>query len=207
MATRPSRFPTRILLSAAALGAAGGVYVVALNWASVLTGAIAYYIYAATIALWALPVFVSQALLRRPGIALLTAVIMALINAAFTPFGVQQLANFVVVGLLMELPFAVTLYRRWSKRMFWIAHPISALLQSAIYTVSVILAFEAVPWWALTIAIVGGIISSFVVTWLGQLIAGRLRKAGLGGREVARPAQAETVASDPLAPKPLATEA
>ena len=56
MASRTSRFPTRILLSAAALGAAGGVYVVALNWASVLTGAIAYYIYAATIALWALPV-------------------------------------------------------------------------------------------------------------------------------------------------------
>jgi len=185
-----TRFPTRVLLSAAALGAAGGVYVVALNWASVLTGAIAYYIYAATIALWALPVYVSQALLRRPGIALLTSVIMGLINAAFTPFGVQQLINFVVVGIVMELPFAVTLYRRWSKRFFWIAQPISALLQSAIYTVSVVLAFEAVPAWALVVAIVGGIISSFVVTWLGQLIAGRLRKAGLGGREVVRPAAA-----------------
>jgi energy-coupling factor transport system substrate-specific component len=185
-----TRFPTRVLLSAAALGAAGGVYVVALNWASVLTGAIAYYAYAATIALWALPVFVAQALLRRPGIALLTSVIMGLINAAFTPFGVQQLMNFVVVGIVMELPFAVTLYRRWSKRFFWVAHPVSALLQSAIYTVSVILAFEAVPWWALAIAIVGGVISSFVVTWLGQLIAGRLRKAGLGGREVVTSATA-----------------
>jgi len=193
-----TRFPTRVLLSAAALGAAGGVYVVALNWASVLTGAIAYYIYAATIALWALPVYVSQALLRRPGIALLTSVIMGLINAAFTPFGVQQLTNFVVVGIVMELPFAVTLYRRWSKRFFWIAQPISALLQSAIYTVSVILAFEAVPAWALVVAIVGGIISSFVVTWLGQLIAGRLRKAGLGGREVVRPAAAEPAPADPV---------
>jgi len=193
-----TRFPTRVLLSAAALGAAGGVYVVALNWASVLTGAIAYYIYAATIALWALPVYVSQALLRRPGIALLTSVIMGLINAAFTPFGVEQLTNFVVVGIVMELPFAVTLYRRWSKRFFWIAQPISALLQSAIYTVSVILAFEAVPAWALVVAIVGGIISSFVVTWLGQLIAGRLRKAGLGGREVVRPAAAEPAPADPV---------
>lgn len=178
-----SRFPTRVLLSVAAIGAAGGVYVVALNWASVLTGAIAYYFYAATIALWSLPVFVAQALLRRPGVALLTSLIMALINAAFTPFGAQQLANFVIVGVIMELPFAVTLYRRWSTRMFWIAHPISGLLQGAVYTISVVLAFEAVPWWALTIAIVGGVISAFVVTALGQLIAGRLRKAGLGGKE------------------------
>ena len=185
-----TRFPTRVLLSAAALGAAGGVYVVALNWASVLTGAIAYYIYAATIALWSLPVFVSQALLRRPGVALLTALIMALINAAFTPFGVQQIANFVIVGLIMELPFAVTLYRRWSKRMFWIAHPISALIQGAVYTTTVVLTFSAVPWWALAIAIVGGIVSAFLVTFLGQLISDRLRKAGLGGKEPVRPATA-----------------
>ena len=77
MATRPSRFPTRILLSAAALGAAGGVYVVALNWASVLTGAIAYYIYAATIALWALPVFVAQALLRHVNFDVVKCIIIA----------------------------------------------------------------------------------------------------------------------------------
>jgi energy-coupling factor transport system permease protein len=198
MATR-TRFPTRILLTAAAIGAAGGVYVVALNWLSVLSGAFAYYIYAATIALWALPVFVAQALLKRPGIALLTAVLMGLINAALSPFGAQQLLNFVIVGIVMELPFAVTLYRRWSTRMFWVAHPISALLQSAIYTFTVVLAFPDAPWWALAIAIGGGIISSFAVTALSQLIVGRLRKAGLGGREPRAAAEADAPVASPVA--------
>ncbi len=180
--TRPSRFPTRVLLSAAAIGAAGGLYVIALNYASVFTGAAAFWFYAATIALWALPVLVAQALLQRPGIALLTALLMGLVNAPFVVGGVSQILNFVVAGILIELPFLITLYRRWSTRFFWLAHPISAVLFTALYTYFVVLAFDAPVWWVWILVGVGGILSSFAVTALGQLIAGRLRKAGLGGR-------------------------
>lgn len=185
-----TRFPTRILLTAAAIGAAGGIYVAALNLIGLAT-AIAYFIYAATIALWALPVLVAQALLKRPGIALLTALIMALINAAVTPNGVAQLQNFVVVGILIELPFLITLYRTWSTRMFWIAHPISSFLVGIVYLLFVYLAAPDMPAWQIVVAVVGAAISAVVVTAAAQLIVGRLRKAGLGReRSVPQPAPA-----------------
>lgn len=183
MSSRARRFPTRVLLSAAALGAAGAVYISLISLASVFTGAIAYYAYAATIALWALPVLVSQVLLRRPGVALLTALLMGLISAPFIGGSVTHIASFVAVGVLFELPFLITRYRRWSRSMFWVAHPISALVYTALYAVTVFLAYDLPVWWMFAILVVGGIASCVAVTALGQLIGGRLRAAGLGGRD------------------------
>lgn len=176
-----TRFPTRILLSAAAFGAVGGLFVIALNWLSVAGGALAFYFYAATIAFWALPVLVSQAVLRRPGVALLTATLMGLVNAPFVVGGAQQILNFVVAGILVELPFVITLYRRWSSRMFWIAHTVSGLLFSLIYLLLVILGLDAVAPWIVAVTLVGLVVSSIGAAALGQLLASRLRKAGVGG--------------------------
>lgn len=179
---RPARrFPTRVLLSAAAFGAAGAIYISIISWASVATGAVAYFVYAATIALWALPVLASQALLRRPGVALLTSALVGLISAPFIGGSATHVASFVIVGILVELPFAIRGYRSWSRTLFWIGHPVVMFVYTALYTATVFLAYQVPAWWVVALIAVGGAASSLLVTWLGQLIAGRLRKAGLGG--------------------------
>lgn len=179
-----SRFPTRILLSAAAIGAAGAAYITALSYASVFTGAVAYYVYTASISLWALPILIAQALLRRPGLALLTSALMGLISAPFIGGSLLHILNFVIAGVLFELPFLVTRYRRWDARTFWIAHPLSALAYTAVYAASVVAAFGAPVWWIWIAIVVGAVASALAVTGLAQLIANRLRAAGLGGRVV-----------------------
>ncbi|MGV3713771.1 ECF transporter S component [Pseudolysinimonas sp.] len=186
VAARPARrFPTRVLLSAAAFGAAGAIYISLISWASVGTGAIAYFFYAATIALWALPVLAAQALLRRPGVGLLTSFLMGLISAPFIGGSAFHILSFVAVGILVELPFAIRAYRDWSRRMFWIGHPLAMAVYTALYAVFVFLAYDVPAAWVLAIIAVVGVASCFAVTALAQLIGGRLRKAGLGGTTAA----------------------
>ena len=150
---RPARAPkgrrgpytTRFLLTCAAIGAAGGVLIIALNWMSIGTGAFALFLYGATIGIWVLPQMVGQALLRVPGTALLISLIMGLVNAPFTPFGYAQITSALMFGLLLEIPFAILLWRNWSDRVFWIAHPIALVVASSSYFLAIDLGALA-PW-------------------------------------------------------------
>lgn len=210
-----NRFPTRILLSAAAIGAAGGVFVIALNWSSVLAsallGPLAFLVYAATIALWIIPAFLAQALLRRPGIGLLAAVLMGLVNAPFVQGGGQQILNFVVAGVLLELPFLVGLYRTWSPRAVGIRQFITALVFSGVYTYLVFLGFDArtMPAAGIWVAvIVGAVISSGAAPWIAGLLAARLRAAGVGdGRATRSTATAATETEAAASARPAAEPA
>ena len=60
--------PTRFLLSTAALGAAGGILVVAINLSllAVPPSSLSYSIYSATLGIWFLGPLVATALFRRP---------------------------------------------------------------------------------------------------------------------------------------------
>ncbi|GAB3171007.1 hypothetical protein GCM10027059_38530 [Myceligenerans halotolerans] len=181
-----SRYSTRLLLSTAAIGAAGGLLVVGLNYALVglPPSSLTYAIYAATTPAWALGSFVAMALFRRPGIALLTSVFSGVINLA-SPFGVAQLVNFLVIGLLLELPFAVALYRRWSDRFFWIAFPVGALLLSVGYLAPTLAAGAIDPseitGWLSTLLVVATVALALGLTALSLRTATSLRRAGIVG--------------------------
>lgn len=181
-----ARFSTRLLLSTAAIGAAGGLLVVGLNYALVglPPSSLTYAIYAATTPAWSLGSFVAMALFRRPGVALLTSVFSGLVNLA-SPFGVAQLVNFLVIGLLLELPFAVALYRRWSDRYFWVAFPAGALLLSVGYLVPTLAAGAIVPSeiapWPAALLVVATVALALGLTALSLRTAASLRRAGIGG--------------------------
>lgn len=184
--TLASRYSTRLLLSTAAIGAAGGLLVVGLNYAlaPLPPGSLTYSIYAAATPLWALGAFVAMALFRRPGIALLTSVFAGLVNLV-SPFGVAQLVNFLVIGLLLEVPFAVARYRRWSDRFFWIAFPVGALLLSVGYLVPTLVAGAIVPSeiapWVAALLVVATVALALGITALSLRTAASLRKAGISG--------------------------
>jgi len=174
---RSNPYTTRFLLTCAAFGAAGGILIVALNWASIGTGAFALFLYGATIGIWVLPQMVGQALLRVPGTALLISLIMALINAPLTPYGFAQITSALLFGLLLEIPFAIFLYRSWSDRHFWIAHPIALVVASSSYFVAIDLAALS-PWLVIGMWVLAAI-SAVAFTALSMFLARRLRAAGV----------------------------
>ena len=174
---RRNPYTTRFLLTCAAIGAAGGVLIITLNWLSIGTGAFALFLYGSTIGIWVLPQMIGQALLRIPGTALLISLIMGLVNAPFTPFGYAQITSALMFGLLLEIPFAILLWRNWSDRVFWIAHPIALVVASSSYFLAIDLGALA-PWivWAMWPL---AAVSAVAFTALSMLIAKRLRAAGV----------------------------
>jgi len=175
--SRKNPYSTRLLLTCAAIGAAGGLFVVGLNYLSIGVSAFGLFLYGVTIGLWVLPVMIGQSLLRVPGTALLISVVVALINAPLSPGGFAQIQSVMLFGLVIELPFALTLYRLRKNWFFWIANPLSLALASLSYFVYIDFGTLA-PWlgyvfWPLAI------VAAFAFTGLGLLISSRLRKAGV----------------------------
>jgi len=188
-------YSTRVFLSAAAIGAAGGVVAIGLNWLflAINVTPLATLIIVALFGVWVLPGMLAQVLFKAPGIALFTMLVAALVNAPFTPYGVAQIWSSIIFGVLLELPFAVTLYRFGSRRMFWIAHPLSQLLVIPFYVVGFDLA--AFAWWVLPMFVVLTLASAAFFTWLAQWLAARLQAAG-----VARPRPVRVAPPTPPAP-------
>jgi energy-coupling factor transport system substrate-specific component len=174
---RRNPYTSRFLLTSAAIGAAGGLLIVGLNWMSIGTGAFALFLYGSTIGIWVLPQLVGQALLRVPGTALLISLIMALINAPLTPYGFAQIPSALMFGLLLEIPFAIFLYRSWSDRHFWIAHPIALVVASSTYFFAIDLSALA-PWLVVGMWVLAAL-SGVAFTALSLFIARRLRAAGV----------------------------
>lgn len=178
MTTRTSRASTRFLLTCAVLGVAGGLLTVGMNYASIGLAAIAPAFIAVTIGAWILPSMIGMALLQRPGAGFLIAVLAGLVNAPLTPFGFAQLPTVIMAGVLSELPFAISLYRVWKKWVFYVGYGVLITAFSTLWLVAVDAAMASpvvlVTLYALTAVV------SLVFVFIALLIAGRLRKAGVG---------------------------
>ncbi len=181
------RYSTRLLLAVAAIGAAGGLLHVALNYSLVWVppSTVSYSIYAVTTPIWFVAPFNAVALFRLPGVGLIAALVCGVVNFV-TPYGLWQFVNAVVAGVLLELPFAVAGYRRWSDRTLWIALPIASLLMSAAYFAScwfggVVDPAQFFPWLAIVV-LVGSVAVAFGLAWVALAVARRLQRAGLGAR-------------------------
>ncbi|WP_164545221.1 ECF transporter S component [Antribacter gilvus] len=185
----PARFSTRLLLSCAAIGAAGGLLAVVINYllALVPPSPLAYAVYTATIGVWALGPLVAVSLFRVPGVGLLTAVFAGVVNLV-APTGFLQVVNFLAAGVVLELPFLVMLYRRWSDRYVRNASVVALVLGSAGYYTSCALAglFPAsfYPWGALA-TLAATVALAIGVTLLAQRVAVQLARQGLGRRQPA----------------------
>ncbi|MFD1714911.1 ECF transporter S component [Amnibacterium flavum] len=124
-----SRFPTRYLLTCAAIGAAGGVLLIPANNVAAAVSASLPPLYAAIVGVWILPVITGLALLRRPGVGVLVALLASLVTVPFTPYGARSIITGLMVGIALELPFAIALYRHWRPWLFFVA----ALLVGGLY--------------------------------------------------------------------------
>lgn len=168
---------TRFLLSCAAIAVGGGLIGIPNAYLFDGLAISAPALLGLAAGLYVLPGIVAQAAFRRPGVALLTQVLAGLAAAPFVPTGILSVIAFALLGLLLEIPYAVLLYRYWRG---WFAYVAGAFV-AVIYSVLWGFAYDTPSLGLVTL--VGQplilLASMVVATWVGRLIAFRLERTGV----------------------------
>ncbi|WP_183086491.1 ECF transporter S component [Mycetocola zhadangensis] len=183
---------TRLLLTCAAIGVAGGLVFVVSGYLNGVMSAAVPILYGSLVGVYFLPGVVSQSLLRRGGVALLTGLFAGLIAAAFSPqWFLRYFGAGLAIGLLQEVPFLIGRYRYWRGWVFYLAAAIAGLIFGA----GVFVAIGAEKFEPLANIVYFGlfVVSPMIFTWLGRILAARIDKTG-----VARGLQREVDRRAPL---------
>ncbi|MRG60632.1 acyl esterase [Agromyces sp. CFH 90414] len=171
-------------MSCAAIGVGGGLVAGGAGYLAAAFAAFGPLLYGLTIGSHFLPSVVALALLKRPGTGILTGLIAGLVGAAFAPWWFwRYVGTGLLVGVLLELPFLVTRYRRWDPWMFYLAGVFSgAILGIAVFVAQ---GAEHYAWWAWIISLACWVGSPPLFIWIGRVIARALERAGVA-RSVTR---------------------
>lgn len=183
-----SRVSTVYLLTCAAIGVAAGLLIIPATAVSTLTYATIPPLGALTAGAWVIGFVIAMRLLERPGAAVLMGLISGLVSIPFSASGPAIVITNVMFAAFIELPFLVTLYRRWHKWLYYTG----ALVAFALYAAWTITSanMQAFPAVVVALYAAGLLASAGIAVWLGILIADRLRAAGVARLARRRPVTA-----------------
>lgn len=171
------RASTAYLLTCAAIGVATGLLIIPATAASVALSPTLPPLAAITSFAWVIGFVIALRLLERPGAALLTGLISGLVAAPLSASGPAIVVTNLIFAFFVELPFLLTLYRRWHPALFYAGTAFAAV----IYAVWSGLAADMVqfPTWVVVAYMVVTVASSLAGVWLGIVVADRLAQAGV----------------------------
>lgn len=188
------RLSTRLLLTCAAIGVGGGLVFVVSGYIGGTISATAPVLYGLIIGVYFLPGVVAQALLRRGGTALMTGLTAGLVSAAFSPqWFFRYFGTGLAIGLLQELPFALSRYRVWKSWVFYLAAGVAGVLFGA--SVLVALGLEHFAPVAQIVYIALFVLSPIAFTAIGRGVAAALARAGVG-RSISLPVDRRSSRAD-----------
>jgi energy-coupling factor transport system substrate-specific component len=168
---------TRLLLTCAAIGVAGGLVFGVVGYLHPVVLLTAPVLYGALIGVYFFPGVVAQSLLRRGGVALLTGTIAGLAASAIDPVNLwRHVAVGLLIGALQELPFLVTGYRYWRGWVFALAAAIAGVVMGALVLVLVGPHHFAPVAEIVYIALF--VLSPLLVTWLARVVARGIDSTG-----------------------------
>ncbi|MFT4298829.1 MAG: ECF transporter S component [Aeromicrobium sp.] len=178
---RPRKYAamsTRELLVCAALGTLGAVVLAPSIWAFAVLGVAVPVLYPLLAGVSTCAPTITQMILRRPGVALVTCLTMAFATLPVSPNGAAGLQSLAIVGLALELPFALGGYRRWGAWRWYVASGLLGLFTVTATWVTLDLG-SLRP--ALAYAICATTVGSYL-TWtaIGRAFGHRLQAAGVG---------------------------
>ncbi|GAA3647994.1 ECF transporter S component [Microbacterium marinilacus] len=185
--------PTRLLLTCAAIGVAAGIVLLPVfGFFSAAAIAVMPLGYAALLGAWFFAGVLIQSLTHRAGTALVASLVAGLVAAPFTPYGFTTVASTATVGLMQELPFLATLYRRWPAWLFYTANTLIGVLYA--FPAQRLLAVDAADWVRAAMYPVAGL-SALAFTCVARVIARRLERTGVtqGLRPGGRPGAVRSV--------------
>lgn len=168
---------TRLLLTCAAIGVAGGLANIGNAYLFNLLATVAPMLLGIAAGVYYLPAVLALAALRRGGVGLLTSLIAGLVQAPFVPTGILSVSVFVIIGILIELPFLLAGYRYWRGWLFYVA----ALWVATVYGGFWFLAYDLVTgtiWLQLLLPLI--LAATLVATtWLARFLAERVSATGV----------------------------
>lgn len=169
---------TRDLLVCAAIGVVCGLVMLPAVYLQITVTATMPMLYTIFTGTFILAPVLAQALIRRPGAALIAAIVAALASAPLSPRGILAVGPMALVGLAFELAGLAGRYRTWPRWRWFL----TAALFSLFSITTITLAFDllrlrpAIA--ALTIAAIP--LSYLLATWLAVAIAAKLTHAAIG---------------------------
>lgn len=172
------RMDTRTLMICAALGVAGGLLLVPVNYASQALFVAVPLAGIALTGVWIFPPLLASSLLAAPGVGLLTSTIAGLVSVPLTPFGWLALVQGVLFGVVAELVFALLRYRHFDAVVVVASGAVGCLLVAGATYASYGLGQLSVPVQILSIAVQP--LSGAVFGLLAHLLSRRLSAAGVG---------------------------
>jgi energy-coupling factor transport system substrate-specific component len=168
---------TRFLLSIAAVAVAGGLVNIPNAYLFNALSVAAPWALGVAAGLYLLPGILAQALFRRGGVGILAMLLAGLAAAPFVPTGIASVSAYAVLGILIEIPFAIALYRYWKSWMFFV----SAAWVAAFYSVFWGLFYNTPALGPLVL--IGQpallLVSIAVITAIALLIADRVARTGV----------------------------
>ncbi|MGB3414397.1 MAG: ECF transporter S component [Microbacteriaceae bacterium] len=191
-----NRFSTRLLLSATAIAVVCGLIIATtapLHTILILT---VPWAYGTLIALYFLPAAISLPLFKTPGIGILTAALTGII-VSISPLnnrGMMAFVYVILVGLLQEAPIAIARYKIWSRWVYSFGAVLAGVCLAIVFHFAFAMEVYS-PWIQITQLLVTSL-SPVAITALGWVIAGALRKAGIGA-DSGKSAPARTVRKAP----------
>jgi energy-coupling factor transport system substrate-specific component len=168
---------TRLLLSCAAIGVAAGLLFAMNAWIGGTVAAVAPLLYGFTIGVYFMPGVVAQYLIRRGGVAVLTAGIAGLVSAPLQPIGFWATLIAVAIGLFQELPFLATRYRLWRPWLFWVGAVAAGVVCA--FGMYRFVAKEGLDASGAALLMSGYIVAPIVFTGLALLIGAALARTGV----------------------------
>lgn len=168
---------TRLLLTCAAIGVGGGLVFAVTGYLHVVVLATIPVVYGVLIGVYFFPGVVAQSLLRRPGVAVVTGVIAGLTASAFNPTNVwRHIGTGLLIGLLQELPFALSRYRYWKAWVFYLAAAIAGVVFGGVVLIA--LGVDHFAPVAEIVSIAVWVLTPLLVTWLARLVAAGIDRTG-----------------------------
>ncbi|KAB1661714.1 ECF transporter S component [Pseudoclavibacter sp. CFCC 13796] len=174
------RLNTRILLSCAAIGVVTGLLFMVTGGLHIIVITIAPWAYGALIGMYFLPGAIAQGTYRLPLVGLITIVLAGLLTAIspIQSLGWAVFAYLVMIGVLQELPWAVTGYRRRTRTGAVIGSLVSGALLGLLF--ALVFQGKTGSVWLDVAQAALTVVSVLLFTLLGWVIAKALHRAGVG---------------------------
>lgn len=169
---------TRDLLVCAGIGVVCGLVMLPAVYLQITVTATVPVLYTIFTGTFILGPVIAQALIRRPGAALVAALVAALATAPFSPRGILAVGPMALVGIVFEVAALTGRYRTWPKWRWFLA----SFLLSGFSIVTITIAFDLLslqPLVSIT-TIIAIPVSYLLGTWLSLLIAAKLERTGIG---------------------------
>jgi energy-coupling factor transport system permease protein len=108
----------RPVLLVLGIGVLGGLLLIPVNTYAATVARGVPLLYAPVVGAWLLPPLTAMLTVRRPGAGVAAALVAGLVTVPTTSYGLRALVTMAMVGVFLELAVAVTLYRRWDRKIF-----------------------------------------------------------------------------------------